>query len=136
MFRWRNTRPADRPGEGGEAPEGEMLALIYLRPVRVSRAPGLVLSVVLAVFWATQARSAAGDLDPTFGQGIVTTSFGGQAEVAQAMAIQSDGKLVLVGGTQLGLNPGIPDHFAVARYNVDGTLDPGFGTGGKATTAV
>jgi uncharacterized delta-60 repeat protein len=46
------------------------------------------------------------------------------------MALQNDGKIVVAGRSFNGSN----DDFAVVRYNVDGTLDTGFGTGGKVTT--
>src|SRR5262245_60974283 len=44
-------------------------------------------------------QSAAGDLDPSFGNGgKVTTGFSGNDDIATCVAIQSDGKIV-VGGT-------------------------------------
>ena len=67
-----------------------------------------------------------GSLDPNFGiGGKVTTDFGG-SDRANALAIQADGKLVTAGVAG--------DHFALARYNPDGSLDSNFGTGGKVTT--
>ena len=42
------------------------------------------------------------------------------------MALQSDGKIVMVGGS-------ITD-FVLARYNTDGSLDEDFGIGGRVTT--
>jgi uncharacterized delta-60 repeat protein len=74
-----------------------------------------------------------GGLDITFGAGgKVTTQIGsGNAQVA-SLAIQPDGKIVAAGvaTNENGLNT----DFALARYNVQGTLDPTFGTGGKVTT--
>ena len=70
---------------------------------------------------------AAGTLDLTFGTlGLVTTDFGGSVDRAFAMALQPDGKLVVVGDSDA--------NFALARYNADGSLDAGFGTGGKVIT--
>jgi uncharacterized delta-60 repeat protein len=68
---------------------------------------------------------SAGDLDPTFGQGgKVLTAFG---FAANDMAVQADGKIVLVGS--------LDTDFAVARLNADGTPDTTFGHGsGLATT--
>jgi uncharacterized delta-60 repeat protein len=72
-----------------------------------------------------------GTLDPSFGTGgLVKTSFQGppNRNIARAVALQSDGKIV-VGGTS-----GVVDttaELAVARYNTDGSLDPSLGTGGK-----
>lgn len=65
----------------------------------------------------------AGALDTSFGSGagFVTTSING---IANVMAIQSDGKILVAGsGTDA----------TVVRYNTDGTLDTGFGTSGIAT---
>ena len=45
------------------------------------------------------------------------------------MAIQPDGKIVAVGSSVFSVN----SNFAVARYNVDGTLDPTFGNDGTLT---
>jgi uncharacterized delta-60 repeat protein/uncharacterized repeat protein (TIGR01451 family) len=76
------------------------------------------------------AVAAPGTLDPSFGTGgEVTTDFGG-SDSAEAVAIQSDGKIVAVGGT-FSFPSG---DFALARYNADGSLDPSFGSGGKVTT--
>lgn len=62
-----------------------------------------------------------GDLDATFGSGgKVTTDFGGSVK-GNDLAIQSDGKIVVVGD---GGND-----FVMARYNVEGSLDPTFNNG-------
>jgi hypothetical protein len=53
---------------------------------------------------------------------------------ANAVAVQSDGKGVLVGSGLLGLSSGSP--FDIARLNVDGQLDSGFGVGGKESFTV
>jgi uncharacterized delta-60 repeat protein len=72
-----------------------------------------------------------GSLDGGFGTGgKVTTSIGSGNDDSNAMAIQSDGKIVLAGQSDNGGN----NDFALARYNTDGSLDAGFGTGGKVTT--
>lgn len=69
-----------------------------------------------------------GSLDTSFdGDGRVTTVFGGLTS-ALALAIQSDGKIVAAGSTY---NPVGPSGVAIARYNLDGSLDVGFGTLGK-----
>jgi len=75
---------------------------------------------------------AAEDLDSSFGQGMgyVMTAYG-QGVVFNALQIQSDGKIVAAGYTQ---NPNI--QAVVIRYNTDGTLDTGFGTGGIVATNI
>jgi uncharacterized delta-60 repeat protein len=71
-----------------------------------------------------------GTLDTAFGVGgTVTTDFAGMFDVANALVAQTDGKLVAAGSAVVS-----NDDFALARYNSDGTLDTGFGAGGKATT--
>ena len=73
-----------------------------------------------------------GSLDTGFDtDGKVTTDFGGYNDFAWRVAIQSDGKIVAAGGAD---NGGSNGYFALARYNTDGSLDTGFGTGGKVTT--
>ena len=74
------------------------------------------------------ASAAPGDLDVSFsGDGKQTTDFGG-ADLASAVAVQADGKLV-VAGTSDG-------NFALARYGVDGALDPSFSGDGLVTTDI
>jgi len=78
-------------------------------------------------------RGVAGSLDTSFGDGGKTvTAVGPTDDYAQAMAVQSDGKLVVVGYG----NTGASTDFEVVRYLRDGAIDPTFGTNGKVTTAV
>src|SRR5947208_1897850 len=75
-----------------------------------------------------------GDLDPTFGtDGKVLTDFARSTDIANALAIQADGKLVVVGTTYIN-NDYTGEDFAVARYNPNGSLDLTFGVGGKVQT--
>src|SRR5207245_943210 len=70
-----------------------------------------------------------GSLDPSFGSGgRVLTDFGGYDE-ASALALQSDGKIVVAGFSDV-----VGFGFALARYNPDGSLDPSFGSGGRVLT--
>jgi len=74
----------------------------------------------------------SGTLDPTFGTGgIVTTPIGLSSGVA-AVAVELDDRIVAVG---TAATVGGSD-FAVAYYDVDGTLDASFGTGGIVTTTI
>jgi uncharacterized delta-60 repeat protein len=76
--------------------------------------------------------TADGRLDPTFGRdGRVTTDFGEGMDFANAVTLTPDGDIVAAGLTttrRYGAD------FALARYNVDGTLDVGFGGDGKVRT--
>lgn len=52
--------------------------------------------------------------------------------VVKDIARQSDGKIIIAGGTAVTYLP--KDDFALVRLNADGTLDTTFGTGGKVVT--
>jgi uncharacterized delta-60 repeat protein len=75
---------------------------------------------------------ANGSLDPTFGEGgSVVTDLPSSDEVASALVIQPDGKLVVSGSrTRLG---SFAD-FVVARYTASGDLDLTFGNSGTVST--
>jgi uncharacterized delta-60 repeat protein len=80
-----------------------------------------------------------GSLDTTFGggDGIVITPVGPGIASDQAvhLAVQGDGKIVVVGTTQPASGPIPPaQDIALVRYNVDGSLDSTFGTGGIVIT--
>jgi uncharacterized delta-60 repeat protein len=72
-----------------------------------------------------------GSLDPTFGgDGKVVTKVGGNVRV-QAVAIQPDGKIVVVGSALFHPHGWLS---LVLRYDGNGALDPTFGTNGRVTT--
>ena len=76
-----------------------------------------------------------GTLDATFGvDGKVMTDFTSGVDSANGVAIQADGKIVVVGPAgSYDRNQG-RTKFALARYNSDGTLDATFGGDGKVMT--
>ena len=77
------------------------------------------------------AAAAPGDLDPTFGvRGKVKTPLGCHDE-ARRWSCSRTGS-----SWQRGIRPRPTRHFALARYNADGTLDGSFGTGGTVTTSI
>ncbi|MFO1008373.1 MAG: protein kinase [Planctomycetaceae bacterium] len=72
-----------------------------------------------------------GTLDKTFDEdGKLTARFGSLYDMAHCVAAQRDGKLVVAGYS----NNGKDYDFAVARYNLDGSLDSTFDGDGKLTT--
>ena len=74
-----------------------------------------------------------GSLDATFGKnGRVQIAFTNFINSPSALAIQSDGKIVVAGTASSA--DGTVSEFAVARFNSNGSLDTTFGTGGKVTT--
>lgn len=75
--------------------------------------------------------NANGTLDGTFGKGgKVVFDFFGDFDQANAAVLQPDGKIIVVGSASYdAFNQDIG--FALARFNTDGSVDLGFGTGGK-----
>jgi uncharacterized delta-60 repeat protein len=78
---------------------------------------------------------ADGSLDTTFGDsGFARTGLAREYYPrGQAIAVQPDGKIVVAGSTY-GRDVLTDSDFVVARFNVDGSLDAGFGNGGVACT--
>jgi uncharacterized delta-60 repeat protein len=78
---------------------------------------------------------SAGQLDTTFGSGgIATTAIGTSAD-AYAVALQSDGKIVVGGTSSTTSGRSTIDHFTAARYMTSGSLDTTFGSGGEVVTS-
>ncbi|MCD4789365.1 MAG: T9SS type A sorting domain-containing protein [Bacteroidales bacterium] len=82
--------------------------------------------------FALSRYNSDGSLDDSFGTGgLVTTIFNNNDDdIANAMALQDDGKILLAGQAYNGNY----NNFAIARYNQDGSLDSSFGTNGKILT--
>lgn len=88
----------------------------------------LLISLMI-VLKASFVIAQPGSLDLSFGNaGKVTTDFG-NLDQGHAIAFQADGKMVVAGQRGISANADI----AVARYNMDGSLDSAFGNGGKVT---
>jgi uncharacterized delta-60 repeat protein len=69
-----------------------------------------------------------GTLDTSFdGDGKFSQAIGGNGDQANAVSIQSDGKIVIAGYMSIG---GGTSEFSLARLNTNGTLDTSFGTNG------
>jgi uncharacterized delta-60 repeat protein len=95
-----------------------------MRNVAVIRSTALLMGAALLSSSALL-MAQAGSLDPTFGKnGIVITP---NTDTAAAIALQSDGKIV-VAGSVIGSN-GFPE-LGLARYTSSGDLDSSFGTAG------
>jgi uncharacterized delta-60 repeat protein len=94
------------------------------------RSPRVVAATALVFLgFALPAFAATGDLDPTFGVGgKVTTDFTPKQDIANGVAIQTNGKIVVGGASGGG------SKFALARYNSDGSLDTTFSGDGMLTT--
>ncbi len=100
---------------------GASLNALALQPDNKIVAAGFADTNFLVVRYTTN-----GSPDPTFnGNGVVMNSFGTTGNAANAIAVQSDGKIVLAGNAFT--------QFAVLRYNTNGTLDSTFNGTGKFT---
>src|SRR5262249_39418252 len=117
-----------------------MHAARFQSPIDISQeplpAPGkrswigaLSLAAALAL-GALPASAAPGDLDPSFGQGGMVTTFMSDHDSDRADAIATDrgtSRVVVAGRASVDGWPCI----AIARYLADGTLDTTFGDGGR-----
>jgi uncharacterized delta-60 repeat protein len=120
-------------GEGGIATvpgdfDGSALAIVHGGKIVIagSTACGSRSAFVLMRY------TAVGALDPRFGvSGTVRTTIGPgiACNIASALIVQPDGKLVVGGDSSDGKS------FALVRYEADGALDRTFGRGGKVTTS-
>jgi uncharacterized delta-60 repeat protein len=107
---------------------------LYYPLIRCRRTVTAAIVLTCLIISLQLAQAAAGDLDPTFGiGGMVTTDINRSTDIANAVAVQADGKLVVVGQTYKH-NDYTTEDFVVARYNTDGTLDNTFGSGGRVRT--
>ena len=79
-----------------------------------------------------------GKLDPTFGHGgKAVTDLGGNSSAETAdMALQKDGKIVVVGTRSYAVGSRGYDDVAVVRYTSSGRLDTTFGSAGKVQTDI
>ena len=97
--------------------------------------PVKIVLTILTIFSALPfvSLAQAGSLDLSFDtDGKVITNMGSSDCAANAVVIQSDGRIVAVGYS----GNGSTYDFAIARYNTDGGFDTTFDTDGKVTTAI
>ncbi len=86
-------------------------------------------SLLLSALHHTSAQSA-GTLDKTFtSTGYAALDYSGKNERASALAIQSDGKIIIVGENVVSATP-TSDQLYVARVDATGKKDATFGVGG------
>ena len=113
---------------------GDLASSVALQPDGKIVVAGTTFSFSTGSDFAIARYNSDGTLDPSFGiNGKVTTDFAGAADGALGVAVQRDGKIVVVGSAIMS---GTGSDFAIARYNSDGTLDAPFGTDGKVTTNI
>jgi uncharacterized delta-60 repeat protein len=82
--------------------------------------------------FVTARYNSNGTLDTTFsGDGIVFTDFTGGFETATGVAIQPDGKIIVVGTSSVN-----PNTMCIVRFNENGSFDTTFDIDGKVTFTV
>ena len=105
----------------GLQPDGKLLV--------TSTIPGSSSSFTLSRY------NSNGSLDTSFGSSGRVTGFNNSGE---DILIQPDGKIIVAGDTPATI-PSYPSgatSFSVTRYNIDGSLDTGFGTNGTTVNHV
>lgn len=114
---------------GGEA---QALA-VALQPDGKIVASGSIEAGQMTRNFALARYSTDGSIDADFGlEGMVTTNFVFENYAkAHSVVIQPDGKIIAVGGYTRQSHG-----FLLARYNSDGRLDQGYGTGGKVMSSL
>jgi len=118
-------------GIAGSTDIGNSVALLPDGKVLVA---GMAPAAVTSFDFTVVRYNADGSLDTTFGGGdgvaMAAIGLGSARDEALNLAVQSDGKIVVVGSTQI--SSGIPPpgtDIGVARFNADGSLDTTFGGG-------
>ncbi|HEY8559532.1 MAG TPA: FG-GAP-like repeat-containing protein, partial [Pyrinomonadaceae bacterium] len=119
-----------------------MLHYLFRNNLKFKRAGRFLLAAGLSVSFLTgtsRAQQLAGSLDTTFDtDGKIITDLGNPDDIAGAVAVQENGKIVVVGLTgdvdSASLDPGSSD-FVVLRYNADGSFDTTFDGDGRAVTS-
>ena len=88
----------------------------------------IALALAASTLIATSGRADPGDLDTTFGAGgKVISDFGSFYDLGFSVALQADGKILVVGDSNSGI--------ALARYTSTGALDTAFNGTGMVTTS-
>jgi len=97
------------------------------RPTDIVQSGKKIYAVRYVSGFRLERYSLDGKLDSSFGvKGVVTTPFAfdqGSKSYCESVVVQPDGKVLVAGNAN--------EHFAIARYETDGTLDASFGDGGK-----
>jgi uncharacterized delta-60 repeat protein len=117
----------------GNGAEDDLYAIALQPDGRIVAAGSTHTVTHLDIKFALARYTSNGSLDPTFGTGGKTTTFiGGNSCDGSAVAIQTDGKIVVGGDSYNGTSY----DFTLARYNCNGMLDSPFGSGGIVTTSL
>lgn len=120
-------------GTGGKVVTDVSAAADQIRDVRVQPDGAILVAGTAGDGFAVVRYLRDGTLDPGFGDGGVVLTTDGFPGHAETVRLQPDGRLLVVGRSE-ATDQGYYG-FAVARYDLDGALDPTFGGGdGLVTT--
>jgi len=112
---------------------GMSFSALALQPDGKLVVAGATLGVPMNAETAVFRFDPNGTFDNSFdGDGIAVVSFGPEDDFASEVSIQPDGKIALAGTAEIG--NGFQTDFELTRFNQDGSLDGGFGVGGKVIT--
>ncbi|HEY0458629.1 MAG TPA: FG-GAP-like repeat-containing protein [Pyrinomonadaceae bacterium] len=118
------------PLDGG----GDGISDLVLQPDGKIVASGTLIQNNFTVGCLVARFNSDGSLDRTFGNGgKVIFNFGDNASEGNAVVLQTDGKILVVGVSGAGSYSELND-FALARFNSDGSFDQSYGSGGKFKT--
>ncbi len=96
--------------------------------------PVTLIVLVLQLLIVAALPTASGDLDAGFGTGgWVSLPITGSSQIGRAMALQSDGKVIIAGYDNWGTSN---ENIIMARYRTNGVLDTTFGAGGVVTMSL
>jgi uncharacterized delta-60 repeat protein len=91
----------------------------------------LTAALLVSSSFLVRVKASDGDLDATFGiGGKAISDLFGYSDLANGMAVQTDGKIIVAG--RAAISSGLLESdFGLARFNSDGTPDATFGSGGE-----
>jgi uncharacterized delta-60 repeat protein len=112
---------------------GDSLTAVVLQPDGKIVAAGTLIHNNAAVGCLAARFNSDGSLDQTFGNGgSVIFDFGDVGAEANAVVLQPDGKIIVVGTS--GASYGELTDFALARFNSNGSFDQNYGSSGMLKT--
>lgn len=89
--------------------------------------------ISLSIFGVPAANSQTVPFDNSYsGDGKTLCTVGATFDYGNCGILQDDDKMIVAGSAMVGSN----HDFALVRFNIDGSLDNTFGTGGKVITAI
>ena len=113
---------------------GDGLSALVLQPDGKIVAAGSVIHNNFTVGFVVARFNPDGSLDQTFGNaGRNVFNFGDPEAEGNAVVLQADGKIIVIGVSGAGSGSELND-FALARLNPDGSFDQSFGNGGRVKT--